>query len=99
VVKNKVVVVWLLLALFVTPYVVKPIHTFHHAGACSECAHSLCDSDNCPVCHFTLPHFVAAETPVFSFLWVFTAFEPAIYQEKGSVSDIPSRHLRGPPRI
>ncbi|MDR3260298.1 MAG: hypothetical protein LBT78_00530 [Tannerella sp.] len=99
VVKYKVVIVWLLLAVFVTPYVAKPIHTCHHGSAYSECTHSLCDCDNCPVCHFTLPFFIEAETPAFSSLRGFTALVSAIYQEKNCISDIPSHHLRGPPHI
>jgi hypothetical protein len=95
--KHRIVVAGLLLFLFVIPFVAKPIHSHHYNKTCTENRQAQHNSDDCPICQFTISTFVQAvafasiDFPAFNFQKPFT-------YHKNTCSGISfSYHLRGPP--
>ena len=95
--KNQVFVVWLLLAVFLSPYIYKNIHLHEvtcHAHA-SESEHH--DCDDCQVCQFLFAFFTETEFISLAVLPVFSSIQPKTYIEKAFVEACFSHYLRAPP--
>ena len=99
--KNRILVVWLFLAIFSLPFVVKTVHIYHldeEHGCCADANHH--DSGTCPVCQFTLSSFT--ESPLFSYDFKVTVVysKPYIsFCDKIYRHDLNSYGLRAPPVI
>jgi hypothetical protein len=97
IVRSRSIIAWLSLAVFVMPYVVKPVHVHHHCDGEEECADSSRHCDDCPICHFTLSCFTEAETCAACFVPPFPVCEKTVYEERLLFFAVSIRHLRGPP--
>lgn len=102
--KNRIIVSWLLLAVFALPLITKTIHIYENEYETECCTHSgdhrasKHDCDSCPVCQFTLSSFVKTELTCFnsaltiSYFPVFTLYQEEVYN---SISH--NFYLRAPP--
>ncbi|MDR1182007.1 MAG: hypothetical protein LBL13_08525 [Bacteroidales bacterium] len=102
--RHKVWLVWLLLAIFTLPFVVKAIHIHHTAEhsehSCSDKSHSRHDCGNCPVCQFILSSFTEATVVDYDFRVMHSNFEPIIsFQNNPYQQVLISYGLRAPPFI
>ena len=95
--KNQVFVAWLLLAVFLSPYVSKNIHL--HDVSCHASDHVHHDCDDCPVCQFLLSSFVEVEFASWAVLPVHSSIQPKTYIEKAFIEPNSSHYLRAPPYI
>lgn len=100
---NRVVIAWLLSAVFLLPVVTKTIHVYQNGCGGEACAHSdehhsNHDSSSCSICQFTFYSFVATDfcqVGVFLTESYYSFFIPD--REKGFRSDILFGFLRAPP--
>ncbi|MDR1896140.1 MAG: hypothetical protein LBR10_05050 [Prevotellaceae bacterium] len=89
--------VWLFLAIFITPYVAKSAHMHVHADVCPGAGHAKHDCDNCPVCQFSFSSFVETEPLEIRIPVARHAVDPVVYQEHILLHAFFPRCLRGPP--
>jgi len=104
---NKVIVVWLLSAIFMIPVISQALHAIH-----TECGVELCcshaddkdhshpkhDCKTCPVCKFTFSHFVESNSfDSFKIVSQFHHTETVTYQERIYHSFFTTNYRRGPP--
>ncbi|MDR0756426.1 MAG: hypothetical protein LBF85_01080 [Tannerella sp.] len=95
--RNRGIIAWLFLAVFILPYVAKPVHVHRHCDGGTECAHSSHHCDDCPICHFSLSFFTEAEMRTIDFTPPFSVCGQTVYKERILIFAVSSRHLRGPP--
>ncbi|MCC8154428.1 MAG: hypothetical protein LIP01_09555 [Tannerellaceae bacterium] len=92
---------WLLLALFVLPFVVKSIHVEKHCKVC-HCHEKTeknddHDAENCPVCHFTVSLFTEPELIYIPLVSSVICLPYDSFTEEPLVPFIIHHYLRGPP--
>ncbi len=108
---NKVILVWMLSAIFVLPHVVKSVHICQNAYQENVCHNHECSQPenkhqdypehnctDCFVCQFTLAFFT--ETESFNQLIIdrqLNAIIYSVYQEDIYIPFFTSHHLRAPP--
>ncbi|MCK9155479.1 MAG: hypothetical protein M0P12_05135 [Paludibacteraceae bacterium] len=98
--KHRVLIVWLMMAIFALPFIVKIVHicTSEEVECCADGDHHDCNT--CPVCQFTLSTFT--ESPVISYDFTVTPvyYEPFIsYCEDIHKFAHEAYGLRAPPTI
>jgi hypothetical protein len=97
--KRKMVMgVWLLLAVFVTPFVVQSVHTHPHSHVCEGGTGQKTGND-CPVCHFAFSSFDETRPTDVHCAVLFRPLTLAVYHEKISFQPLSSPYLRGPPPV
>jgi hypothetical protein len=100
--RDKGWLVWLLLAVFTTPFAVKAVH-IHHAAECSEhrCSdgpHAHHDCNDCPVCRFVLSSFTEATVVDYDFRVISCNCRPVLsFRKKSYRQVLISYGLRAPP--
>ncbi|MDR1407156.1 MAG: hypothetical protein LBJ23_03795 [Tannerella sp.] len=95
----RLVIAWLLCAVFLAPYTTKAFHVHHHGKGDAACTHSSGEGNDCPICHFALSLFVEAKALTIDDVSPFAVCEPAVYSGKMVFAVVSSRHLRGPPHV
>lgn len=103
---NKLLMVWLLLAIFMVPVITQTVHAFHNDDCGGTCSHTEKkehrhnhDCKTCYICKFTFSQFVESESfHSFIVLSRFHQKESVTFQEKIYDSLPITNHLRGPPQ-
>ncbi|MDR1673363.1 MAG: hypothetical protein LBS09_07915 [Bacteroidales bacterium] len=95
---GKIILIWLLAAVFMLPFVVKSVHSHCIDVACAGCdGHTHHDSDNCPVCQFALFSFVKADQVEFAVAVSSGMMLPVIRRDKSYLCFVCPCYVRGPP--
>lgn len=95
--------IWLLLAVFTLPFVVKTVHIYHteeHSEhtCCSDKSHSHHDCNNCLICQFTLSAFTEAAAVCYDFRVIYFDFGPIIFFQNNPYQQVTITYgLRAPP--
>ncbi|MDR0713526.1 MAG: hypothetical protein LBF89_04610 [Bacteroidales bacterium] len=97
---NKIIRVWLLIAVLMLPFVVKSVHVHRMNAVCIGCdGHEHHDSDNCPVCQFALFSFTEAEQTELAVVTACGAIRTAVCGDKPFLRFICPCLVRGPPAV
>jgi hypothetical protein len=88
---------WLLLVVFVLPFVIKSVHARHSDAVVAESGHARHDCTDCPICHFTFSYFIEAGSSEVVAVVSFDTVEPEACEEKGFVHVCLTHFLRAPP--
>jgi hypothetical protein len=95
---GKIIMVWLLTAVFMLPFVVRFVHSHYIDTTCVGCdGHAHHDSDNCPVCHFALFSFVKAEQIELAVVAASGVILPDARRDNPYLRFVASCYVRGPP--
>ncbi|MDR1667258.1 MAG: hypothetical protein LBS03_06160 [Bacteroidales bacterium] len=95
---GKIIMLWLLVAVLVLPFVVKSVHYHCIDTICAGCGgHTHHDSDNCPVCQFALFSFVKAEQVELAVLTADSVILPAACRNIPPFRFVCPCRVRGPP--
>ncbi len=105
---NKIILAWLLAAIFITPLIVKSIHIYKYECYEEHCSHAndkhkhkpQHNSNTCQVCKLTLSLFTEASFRISDTIQIiYTSRIYSLYLENGYNSITQLNYLRAPPSI
>ncbi len=103
---NKIILAWLLAAIFITPLIVKGIHIYKYECYKEHCSHAndkhkpQNNSNTCQVCKLTLSLFTEACFRISDTIQItYTSRIYSLYLEKGYNAIPQLNYLRAPPTL
>ncbi|MDR2130932.1 MAG: hypothetical protein LBP56_07200 [Odoribacteraceae bacterium] len=92
-------ITWMLLSVFMLPFVVKSVHACHLDTVVLEEDHRSHDCTDCPVCHFVFSYFIETDPLAETILMVSGTMDPVVYRGKSLDRVSLASPSRAPPAI